>query len=167
MDPASFAIAPMRDEDWEAVGAIYGEGIATGLATFETEVPAWPEWDGIHRRDCRLVAREQGRVVAWAALSPVSSRRCYAGVAEVSLYVAATARGRGVGKALLGALVQEAERHGIWTLQAGILSANRASAALFAACGFREVGRRERIGCRQGTWHDVILMERRSRVVGT
>lgn len=166
MRTRGLAITAMRDEDWGAVRAIYAEGIATGQATFETEVPEWPEWDASHRRDCRLVAREGGRVVAWVALSPVSKRRCYAGVAEVSLYVAAAARGRGVGRALLPALVEEAERQGIWTLQAGILSTNRASVALFAACGFRQVGRRERIGRLHGTWHDVIVMERRSKEVG-
>lgn len=166
METGEFGIAAMMDEDWAAVRAIYGEGIATGQATFETEVPAWAEWDAAHRRDCRLVAREGGRVVAWAALSRISSRRCYAGVAEVSLYVAAAARGRGVGEALLHALVAEAERQGVWTLQAGIFAANRVSLALFAACGFRQVGRRERIGRLQGTWHDVVLMERRSKVVG-
>jgi L-amino acid N-acyltransferase YncA len=159
-------IEPMAEGDWPAVAAIYQEGIDTGHATLEVRVPTWPEWDASHRRDGRLVAREDGHVVAWAALSPVSERCCYAGVAEVSLYVAASARGRGVGRALLRALVEVSERQGIWTLQAGILSSNEASLALCSGCGFRVVGRRERLGQLHGTWRDVILMERRSRVVG-
>ena len=164
-------------EDWPAVGQIYGEGIATGQATFETELPDWEKWDGGHRRDCRLVARERIasdqlipvdklRVLGWAALSPVSGRRVYGGVAEVSVYVAQAARGRGVGKALLRALVEESEAHGIWTLQAGIFPENAASVALHKACGFREVGVRRRIGRLGDVWKDVLLFERRSVCVG-
>ncbi len=159
-------IEAMAPGDWPAVQAIYREGIATGNATFETTVPDWPAWNEAHRRDCRLVARRQGRVVAWAALSPVSRRGVYAGVAEVSIYVAAGARGQGIGRALLQALIAESERCGLWTLQAGIFPENAASLALHRACGFRPVGTRERLGQRDGVWRDVVLMERRSQAVG-
>jgi L-amino acid N-acyltransferase YncA len=163
-----FVVEKMGDGDGEAVRSIYREGIATGHATFETDAPEWEAWNGSHLRDCRLVAKEkeEGRVVGWAALSPVSGRCVYAGVAEVSVYVAASARDKGIGKALLRALIEESERHGIWTLQAGIFPENEASIALHRACGFREVGRRERIGQMNGAWRDVVLMERRSRTVG-
>ena len=161
------AVEPMRDEDWNAVRSIYREGIATGNATFETDVPAWEAWDRGHLRACRLVAWGDGQVVGWAALSPYSSRRAYAGVAGLSIYVSASARGWGIGKALLVALVEASERAGLWTLQAGIFPENTSSIALHRACGFREVGRRERIGQMQGVWRDVVLMERRSKVVGT
>jgi L-amino acid N-acyltransferase YncA len=160
------AVEVMRDGDWAAVRLIYREGIATGDATFETEVPEWEDWDRSHTRDCRLVARREGRVVGWAALSPVSVRRVYAGVAEVSIYVAIPARGQGVGEALLRALIEESERRGFWTLQAGIFPENEASIALHRACGFRIVGHRERLGQMRSVWRDVVLMERRSKVVG-
>ena len=156
----------MRDEDWGAVRAIYREGIATGNATFETDAPPWEAWDKDHLRACRLVARADGRVMGWAALSPVSGRCVYAGVAEVSVYVSTSARGQGVGRALLGALIEASEHAGLWTLQAGIFPENTASLALHRAHGFREVGRRERIGQLNGVWRDVVLMERRSKVVG-
>jgi L-amino acid N-acyltransferase YncA len=153
-------------EDWEAVRAVYLEGIATGNATFETDAPSWDKWDSDHLRDCRLVARKGGQIVGWAALSPVSGRCVYAGVATVSIYVTASERGEGVGKALLCALIEESERKGLWTLEAGILPENEASIALHKACGFRGVGRRERIGQLNGVWKDVTLVERRSKVVG-
>ncbi len=156
----------MRGEDWDAVCAIYREGIATGNATFETDVPDWAAWDKSHLRACRLVAKADGRVVGWAALTPYSSRRAYAGVAGLSIYVSASARGQGIGRTLLGALIEASEQAGLWTLQAGIFPENAASLALHCACGFREVGRRERIGRLNGVWRDVVLMERRSRVVG-
>lgn len=159
-------ITSMRSEDWPAVRGIYGEGIATGNATFEIELPDWQKWDNVHRRDCRLVAREAERVLAWAALSRVSARRVYSGVAEVSVYVSVSARGRGVGKALLKALIEESERHEIWTLQAGIFPENIASIALHKALGFREVGVRKRIGKLSAVWRDVLLFERRSSTVG-
>jgi L-amino acid N-acyltransferase YncA len=171
-----YQIFPMLPDHWPAVREIYGEGIATGNATFATELPDWEEWDRSHRKDCRLVALEsiepetQGRVkvLVWAALSPVSSRHVYRGVAEVevSVYIAAVARGRGVGKSLLQALVQESEGNGIWTLQAGIFPENAASLALHKSCGFREVGIRRRIGKFGDVWRDVKLLERRSTRVG-
>jgi L-amino acid N-acyltransferase YncA len=158
-------LAAMTPEDWEAVRRIYREGIATGNATFETEAPEWERWDASHLRHTRLVARDAGAVVGWAALSPVSARRVYRGVAEVSVYVAQGARGRGAGRMLLEALVAESERQGIWTLQAGIFPENTASLELHRKCGFRVVGRRERIGALGGVWRDVLLLERRSRKV--
>jgi len=161
-----FTTAKMKDEDWADVQFAYREGIADGNATFETQVPEWEKWDKSHLRDCRLVARAESKVVGFATLTPVSTRRVYSGVAEVSIYVMTSARGIGVGKALLGALIAESERVGIWTLQGGAFPDNAASIALQKACGFREVGRRELIGQMDGVWRDVILMERRSKVVG-
>jgi phosphinothricin acetyltransferase len=163
---AQVAIAALRAADWDDVSRIYAEGIATRLATFETEVPAWEEWDRAHLPGHRLVARDGGRVVGWAALAPVSSRCVYAGVAEVSVYVAADARGRGVGTALLAALVESSEAGGLWTLEAGILPENEASVRMHERRGFRVVGRRERLGRMQGEWRDVLLLERRSAVAG-
>lgn len=156
-------IKPMTPADWPVVRAIYEEGIATGHATFETNTPDWTAWDAAHLPDCRLVARQDGQIIGWAALSPVSSRAVYLGVAEVSVYVAAAARGRGVGRALLTALIAASETAGVWTLQAGIFPENEASVALHLSCGFRVVGRRERLGLHHGVWRDVLLMERRSR----
>ncbi len=161
-----YAIEALGAGDWPQVRAIYLEGIATGNATFEQEAPSWDAWDAGHLAECRLAARSGDGVLGWAALSPVSGRCVYAGVAEVSLYVGQAARGQGIGTALLGRLVQESERQGIWTLQAGIFPENAASLALHRRHGFREVGRRERIGQRNGVWRDVTLMERRSAVVG-
>lgn len=161
-------VVPMSAEDWPGVRAIYEEGIATGHATFETTAPGWPEWDSAHRSDERFVARDDaGRMLGWAALATVSDRCVYAGVAEVSVYVAKTARGHGVGRLLLGALIDASERNGLWTLQAGIFPENGASLAVHRRLGFREVGRRERLGVLNGVWRDVVMLERRSRVVGT
>lgn len=157
----------MRAEDWPLVREIYAEGIATGNATFETAVPEWTIWDAAHHQHCRLIARDNQRSLAWAALSPVSSRRVYAGVAEVSIYVAGLARGKGVGKALLKFLIECSEKHGIWTLQAGIFPENVASIALHKSCGFREVGLRQRLGQLAGIWRNVLLLERRSSCLGT
>lgn len=156
----------MTAADWPHVRSVYLEGIATGDATFETEAPDWEKWDASHLPQCRLVARAGAQVMGWAALAPVSSRRVYAGVMEVSVYVAESFRGRGIGETLLGALISCSEQHGIWTLQAGILPENKASLALHRRCGFREVGRRERIGKLDGVWRDVVLLERRSETVG-
>ena len=175
-----YAILPMVPDLWPTVREIYGEGIATGNATFETDLPDWEKWDSSHRKDCRLVALEpfgedveellttsfRGKVLGWAALSAVSTRRVYQGVAEVSVYVAATARGRGIGKELLDALVLESEVNGIWTLQAGIFPENAASLALHRSCGFRKVGVRRRIGKLGDRWRDVLLLERRSERIG-
>lgn len=155
-------LEPMREGDWPAVRAIYEEGIATGQATFETEAPSWETWNVDHLATGRLVARNRGQVVGWAALSPVSGRCVYAGVAEVSVYVAEKARGQGIGTALLQALIIDSEEAGIWTLEAGIFPENRASLALHKACGFRQVGYRERLGQLNGLWRNVILMERRN-----
>jgi L-amino acid N-acyltransferase YncA len=162
-----YQIDAMTVRDWEQVRAIYLEGIRTGNATFEADAPTWEAWDRGHLPQCRLVARTADGVVGWIALSPVSGRCVYAGVAEVSVYVAGRARGQGVGRALLDALIAETERVGIWTLQAGIFPENSGSIRLMKGSGFREVGVRERIGRHHGVWRDVVLMERRSAVVGT
>ncbi len=152
----------MTAEDWPAVEAIYAEGIATGHATFETTTPSWEEFDSGRHRDHRFVAVGDGSVVGWAALSPTSSRACYAGVAEDSVYVASEARGRGVGLALMEALVESAEAGEIWTIQTGIFPENEASLALHERVGFRVVGRRERIAQLDGVWRDTLLLERRA-----
>lgn len=162
----SFTIGEMRVADWEAVRAIYGEGIATGNATIETVPPGWEVWNARHHQHCRLVARREDEVIGWAALGPYSARAAYSGVAEVSIYIAECARSRGVGHALLAALIAESERHGIWTLQAGIFPENTISIALHTKCGFRQVGMRERLGKLNGAWRNVILLERRSTTVG-
>jgi len=159
-------VTPMTAEDWPSVRQIYEEGIATGNATFEKSAPDYDAWDRGHLSRCRLVAREDGEVAGWAALSPVSSRCVYGGVAEVSVYVRETARGRGVGLALMKALVEESEKAGIWTLQAGIFPENAASIDVHGKVGFRIVGVREKLGVMDGRWRDVVLMERRSGVVG-
>jgi L-amino acid N-acyltransferase YncA len=159
-------IAQMGPGDWERVRAIYARGIASGQATFELEAPSWEEWDAAHHSFGRLVARSDGTVIGWAALSPVSRRACYAGVAEASVYVDADCHGRGVGRSLLLAVIAESERHGIWTLQGATFAENEASLRLQRACGFREIGRRERVGQLHGIWRDTILTERRSSVVG-
>jgi L-amino acid N-acyltransferase YncA len=160
------SIEVMRRSDWPRVAEIYAQGIEAGQATFETSVPTWNEWDGIHLPAPRLVARRGRRAVAWAALAPVSSRCAYRGAAEVSIYVDAGLRGRGVGRALLTALVAASEEAGLWTLEAWVFPENAASVGLFARCGFREVGVRERLGALDGRWRDVLLLERRSAVVG-
>jgi phosphinothricin acetyltransferase len=161
-----FVVEEMKALDWEQVRSIYLEGIATGIATFETDAPAWEKWDAGHLRRARLVARTEAGILGWAALSPVSDRCVYGGVAEVSVYVGERGRGRGVGRALLDALVEASERNGIWTLQAGVFPENAASLRLHLRCGFREVGRRERIGKLNGAWRDTLLLERRSPNVG-
>ena len=160
------AVASFGEDDWPSVRSIYLEGIATGVATFETEAPSWEKWDAEHLAKPRLKAVAGSQVAGWAALSPVSSRRVYAGVAEVSVYVAEAFRGRGVGGRLLGELVRASENSDLWTLQAGIFAVNAPSIRLHAACGFRVVGTRERLGRLGDTWRDVVLMERRSPRVG-
>ncbi len=159
-------IVSMTGRDWDAVREIYLQGIATGNATFEKSVPDWKEWDERHLSTCRLTARWENKVLGWAALSRVSSRCVYGGVAEVSIYVAEEARGRGIGRRLMAALVEASEQNGIWTLQAGIFPENTASINLHQQAGFRIVGKRERIGRMDGRWRDTLLMERRSAVVG-
>lgn len=161
-ETAVLRLRPMTTDDWPRVASIYEAGIATGEATFETEAPPWESWDRGHLAEPRLVASREGVVLGWAALSPVSDRCVYQGVAEVSVYVDPEAAGQGVGRALLGALVETSERAGIWTLQTGIFPENTASLALHQGCGFRVVGRRERIGQMGDRWRDVLFLERRS-----
>ena len=153
----------LEERDWPAVREIYEEGIRTGTATFELAAPAWGAWNRTHLEGHRLVALQESDVVGWAALSPVSERCVYAGVAEDSVYVAERARGRGVDKALLTRLVANADNNDIWTIQAGVFPENVASIALHEGCGFRVVGVRERIGQLHGQWRDVVLLERRRR----
>jgi L-amino acid N-acyltransferase YncA len=157
-------IRELEPEDWSAVAEIYWDGMRDGLATFETEVPSWDSWDTAHLRDHRLVGDLLGEVVGWAALSPASTRPCYRGVAENGVYVARSARGLGIGRRLLSALIAGAEEAGIWTIQASIFPENRASLALHERCGFRVVGTRERIAKRDGIWRDTVLLERRSEI---
>lgn len=151
--------------DWREVAAIFEDGIRSGVATFERVVPSWEDWDAAHS-EIRLVAELDGRVAGWAALSPKSARRCYRGVAESSVYVAASAQGRGIGRALMDELIARSEAAGIWTLEAGIFPENKASVRLHLGCGFRLVGVRERLGEAGGEFRDVLLLERRSEVVG-
>jgi len=153
----------MKSEDWPAVRSIYQAGIETGHATFETEAPDWIAWNDAHLEAGRIVARQAEQVVGWETITPISSRCVYAGVAEVSVYVAANSRLKGVGRQLLMALVAQSEEAGLWTLQAGIFPENEASLALHRVCGFRQVGRREKISQLAGRWRDVIIMERRSQ----
>ena len=161
----------MKTEDWEQVRSIYLQGIITGNSTFEVDAPDWDEWDSTHLREHRLVVREGDTILAWVALSPVSNRCVYSGVAELSLYVAAEHRERGIGSALLEAIISSTEKAGIWTLQGGIFPENAPSLRLVGKHGFKQIGRREKIGKMTygelaGTWRDVILVERRSIVTG-
>jgi phosphinothricin acetyltransferase len=149
----------VRPADWARVAEIYWDGMRDGLATFETEVPSWDAWDAAH--SLRLVAEVDGEVVGFAALSAASARRCYAGVAENSVYVAREARGLGIGRALLEKLISRARFNGVWTIQTSIFPENRASLALHERCGFRVVGTRERIGKRDGMWRDTVFLEKR------
>ena len=157
----------MASDDWDSVREIYLEGIASGHATFETQAPSWEDWTANHHPFARLVLRTNDGLLGWAALSRVSRRTVYEGVAEVSVYVASSARGQGLGLLLLQSLIEESEAHGVWTLQASIFTENDASIRLHRRCGFREVGRRERIAKLHGAWRDTLLMERRSTIVGT
>jgi phosphinothricin acetyltransferase len=159
-------IRTLTADDWDTVRSIYLDGLATGQATFETQAPSWTQWNNAHLPVPRLVATSEECVLGWAALSPVSARAVYVGVAEVSVYVDKDSRGKGVGKALFAALIAESEKNGIWTLQASVFPENVASIALHRACDFCVVGRRERIGKRNGVWRDTLLLERRSKRVG-
>jgi L-amino acid N-acyltransferase YncA len=159
-------IEPLGEHHWDAVRSIYLQGIATGNATFQQTAPDWKEWDAGHLRTCRMVARSDQEIVGWAALTPVSSRTVYRGVAEVSIYVAEAARGCGVGASLMARLIVESEAAGIWTLQAGIFPENTASIKLHTNAGFRIVGTRSRLGSVNGRWRDVVLLERRSLTAG-
>ncbi|UJH68695.1 GNAT family N-acetyltransferase [Allomuricauda sp. SCSIO 65647] len=160
-------IRKMTKKDWPSVAQIYAEGIATGLATFESEVPDYGSWNASHTDSCRLIAEQEGNVVGWAALSPVSSRCVYGGVGEVSVYVGKDSRGHGIGKLLLQELIIGSEAEGYWTLQSGIFPENEASIKLHEKLGFRFLGKRERIGkTLNGIWKDNLLFERRSKTVG-
>jgi len=159
-------IDQMKPDDWEQVRSIYLEGIESGNSTFETDAPTWERWDQEHLQFARLVLRDGERILGWAALAPVSKRAVYRGVAEVTVYVTESARGRSLGRTLLEGLIAESERNGIWTLQAAIFPENTASVKLHLRCGFRELGRRERIAVLKGVWRDTLLFERRSNNVG-
>lgn len=162
-----YKIDQMKASDWTQVADIYTEGIKTKIATFQSAVPSWEEWNNDHCESCRLVARAGDTILGWAALSPVSSRCVYAGVAEVSVYIAGQYQGQKVGMALLEKLIKISEEYGYWTLQSGIIKENTASLSLHKKCDFREIGSRERLGkMDNGKWHDVVLVERRSKLVG-
>ena len=162
-----YNIKKMTETDWQGVVKVYSEGINTGKATFQTELPSFAEWDDSHIKTCRLVAHLGNKVIGWCALSPTSSRCVYAGVAEVSIYIGEEYRGKGIGKALLTNLVKLSEENGFWTLQSGIIKENVGSIVLHKSCGFREIGIREKISkMSNGEWFDVILMERRSKIIG-
>lgn len=163
----NYVLDHMTANDWEQVRSIYLEGVSSGNSTFETDAPSWDQWNEGHLEFARLVMRDGDKVLGWAALSPVSKRSAYRGVAEVTAYVTESARHQGIGRALLQGIIEESERNGIWTLQASIFPENVASAKLHLRCGFREVGRRERIATLNGVWRDTVLLERRSKTVGS
>lgn len=163
---STIIVRPFQTKDWPAVQAIYQQGIDTKNATFEGKVKTWEEWNRGTRPDCRLVALLASEIAGWATLSPVSSRAVYTGVAEVSIYVAALHQGQGIGARLLTALIDASEQAGLWTLQAGIFPENVASIELHKKCGFRVVGLRGKLGQMDGVWRDVVLLERRSQIVG-
>lgn len=162
----NYQIESMNDSDWEQVRDIYRQGLATGNATFETTAPGWEDWNNGHLVHSRLVARSENNVLGWAALSPVSKRQVYSGVAEVSVYVGENGRGNGIGRALLKSLIEISEQNGIWTLQASIFPENTASVKLHLQFGFREIGKRERIAKLAGVWRNTVILERRSKSVG-
>ena len=160
-------IREMNSQDWLRVAEIYEAGIKTELSTFQSEIPSWEDWDRGHLSSCRIVALAEDKVVGWAALSAFSPREVFRGVAEESVYIAEEFKGRGIGKMLMNFLIEESEKAGFWTLMARIISENNASIELHKKCGFREVGFREKIGrMKNGRWHDVVVMERRSKKVG-
>lgn len=158
-------IRELTQQDWSLVKEIYLAGLATGNASFETQAPEWEAWDSNHLKHSRLVVEDESKVIGWAALSPVSGRCVYGGVAEVSIYVAEAGRGKGTGTRLLNALTDSSERHAIWTIQSGIFQENEPSIKLHEKCGFRVIGYREKIGKLNGIWRNVVLMERRSRII--
>ena len=160
------SLRPMTECVWPEVKRIYEEGIATGEATFETQVPDWTKWNASHIETCRIVAVNPEEILGWAALSRVSTRHVYRGVAEVSVYVSESARGKGIGRLLMNGLVSASEDEGIWTLQASVFPENSPSVKLHESCGFRIVGRRERIAWLNGKWRDTCLLERRSSRIG-
>ncbi|MCL6267029.1 GNAT family N-acetyltransferase [Flagellimonas myxillae] len=159
-------IRKMTPNDWKQVSQIYLEGIATGLATFEQQIPSYESWDNAHVEACRLVAEQDGQIHGWAALSPVSSRCVYGGVGEVSVYVGSNSRGTGVGRLLLEKLIAESEAAGFWTIQSGVFPENEPSIQLHRKVGFRYIGKRERIGKSNGVWKDNLLFEKRSKTIG-
>lgn len=164
--PSSISIRLMQATDWQAVSKIYKEGIETGYATFEKDIPSYQSWDDAHMKTCRIVALKNEDILGWAALSAVSSRCVYGGVAEVSVYVAKEARGQGVGKLLMENLINKSEKEGLWTLQSGIFPENKGSIKLHEQMGFRYIGKREKVGNLDGVWKDNVLFERRSSIVG-
>ncbi|WP_421177961.1 GNAT family N-acetyltransferase [Metabacillus dongyingensis] len=161
----NYQIKEMIDSDWDQVKTIYLEGIATGHATFETDAPSWKSWNESHSKTCRLVAKDGNKTLGWAALSPVSGRRVYAGVADVSIYISQSYKGQGIGTALLRSMIELSEKEGFWTLQSGIFPENTSSIILHNKAGFREVGIRERLGKMNGVWRDVVLLERRNGIL--
>jgi phosphinothricin acetyltransferase len=165
IDAPAVTFEDLRSEHWPEVARIYAGGIATGNATFETEVPTWESWDSSHLDEHRFVALLDGEVVGWVAVTPVSDRCVYGGVVENSVYVASSVRGRGVGRLLLERLIASTEAAGIWTIQTGIFPENEASLRVHERVGFEVVGRRKRLGKLNGVWRDVLLLERRSEIV--
>lgn len=157
--------APFTEKDWITISQIYKEGITTGMATFETQIPTWNDWNALHIKTCRIKAISNNILIGWAALSPVSKREVYKGVAEISIYISTNYRKLGVGKILLTQLINESEKAGFWTLQAGIFSHNKASIALHKSLGFREIGYREKIAKLNNIWYDNTILERRSKII--
>ncbi|MBT28394.1 MAG: N-acetyltransferase [Thalassobius sp.] len=157
---------PMQPTDWQTVATIYKQGIDTGQATFQQEIPEWESWDKGHLQICRILAKSGNEIAGWAALSPISSRAVYRGVTEVSIYISPDFRGKKIGKKLLAKLIEDSEANGIWTLQASIFPENKASLKIHQDLGFRQVGYREKIGAMNGIWRDTILLERRSQLTG-
>ena len=166
MNNSKILFRPIKATDWEIVAEIYRQGIETNNATFQQQIPTWEEWDNGHLKNCRILASIDNKIAGWAALTPVSGRCVYAGVAEVSVYVADNFRGQNIGKMLLNKLIIESEKENLWTLQAGIFPENIASLTIHEKLGFRKVGYRENIGKMNGEWRDTVLMERRSKNIG-
>ncbi|SIT98199.1 phosphinothricin acetyltransferase [Epilithonimonas bovis DSM 19482] len=159
-------IRPITKDNFPEVVEVYKQGLATNIATFQNDLPQWEDWNKGHLDFCRISIYENNKMLGWTALTPVSSRCVYAGVAEVSVYIAQNERGKGIGKILLNELIKQSEANGIWTLQSGIFSENQSSIRLHEKCGFRMVGFREKIGKKNGIWKDNILMEHRSKNIG-